>query len=527
VATRQRSSGSSEGYDAVVVGSGINSLAAAALLAHEGWRVCVLERNDWLGGAIRTAELTRPGFHHEVFSSWHPQFVGSYAYSVLREELAARGVEYLWADVSAADVHPDGEAVVLTRSHAENVAELDRWGDGEAWAAAVAQTAEEAPLVRALLANEPTPGHLARLGVRHALRARSLLATTREWTTTSFRSEQARGLFAAWALHSGVGPDARASAVMARVITVGKQLGGSPVPVGGGSRLVEALAGIVRAAGGACETGTEVERVLVDRGRAVGVRVAGGESVSAARAVLANVTPQQLYLRLLEGVPVPARVRRRARRYRYGRAGMAIHMALSEPLRWEGDERLGRAALVHLTDGLESVARAVGEADAGLLPTQGTIVVGQPVAVDPSRAPAGASIVWIQLHELPSRPRGDAAGELDVGDGTWTECLRERYVDRIQARLARHAPNLESALLDRVALSPADLEAGNVNLVGGDMYSGSLAFSQTAIWRPHVGLRGHRTPVAGLFHIGASTQPGPGLGGASGAIVARALLAGA
>jgi phytoene dehydrogenase-like protein len=161
----------------------------------------------------------------------------------------------------------------------------------------------------------------------------------------------------------------------------------------------------------------------------------------------------------------------------------------------------------------------VNEAERGLLPAEATVVVGQPLALDPSRAPEGKGILWVQLQELPWRVKGDAAGELDVGDGTWTEELRERYADRIQARIAGHVPNLESALLDRVCLSPADLQSANVNFVRGDPYGGSLALDQSFLWRAQ-----HRTPVPGVWHVGASTHPGPGLGGGSGALVAAQLL---
>jgi phytoene dehydrogenase-like protein len=151
-------------------------------------------------------------------------------------------------------------------------------------------------------------------------------------------------------------------------------------------------------------------------------------------------------------------------------------------------------------------------------------VVGQPLTMDPSRAPDGAGLLWIQLQELPWRVKGDAAGELDIGDGSWTEELRERYADRIQARIARHLPNLESALRKRVVLSPADLQAANVNLHEGDPYSGALALDQNLLWRPLPSSPGHATPVKGLWHIGASTHPGPGLGAGSGTMVANQLL---
>ncbi len=515
-------------YDAVVVGSGINSLVAGALLAKAGWGVCVLERNDRLGGAIRTAEITGPGFTHDVFSCWHPLFVGSAAYAALKDDLHARGLEYLNTDLATATLYPDGESAFLTTSQEANVAEL-----GPAWERAVAEFMPNADLAFGLLGTELWSRAGLALGLKAYRRlgrrglaelAGRLLASCRDWVTETFESPRAHGLFAPWVLHTGLGPDAAGSGFMAQVIAVAIQLGGMPVPRGGGVRLVDALAGIIRDAGGACETAREVERILVSGGRATGVRTADGETVEAARAVLANVTPTQLYLRLLDGVALPGDVLQDAGRFRYGRGGMQIHMALSQPPRWDGDERLARTAIVHLTPGLDAVSRAVNEADRGLLPAEATMVVGQPAAVDPSRAPDGCWIVWIQLQELPSRPTGDAAGEIDAGDGTWTESLRERYADRIQARLARQLTNLEPALLKRVVLSPADIEAANVNMVGGDIYSGSCALDQSFLWRPRPALPGHRTPVDGLFHIGASTHPGPGLGAGSGTLVAQQLL---
>ena len=212
------------------------------------------------------------------------------------------------------------------------------------------------------------------------------------------------------------------------------------------------------------------------------------------------------------------------KRFRFGRSEMQIHFALSEPPRWDGDERLGQTAIVHVTPGLDGVSRAVNEAERGLLPAEATIVVGQPLTIDESRAPAGKGILWIQLQELPWHVKGDAAGELEVGDGRWTESLRERYADRIQARLQRHIPNLEGSVLRRVVLSPADLQAANINLEHGDPYSGSLALDQNFLWRPFARQPGHRTAVDRLFHIGASTWPGPGLGAGSGTLVAQQLL---
>jgi phytoene dehydrogenase-like protein len=366
---------------------------------------------------------------------------------------------------------------------------------------------------------------LRRFGRRGMLAfAATVLVTGRDWLGETFESEAARGLLAPWVLHTGLGPDQAASGFMTQVIACALQLGGLPVPKGGGVRLVDALAAIVRDAGGELRSNAEVERVLVSGGRATSVRLAGGETIRAERAVVASVTPTQRYGSLLDAGDVPEELGRAAARYRYGRGEMQIHLALGEPPEWYGDERLPRTAIVHVTPGRDGVSRAVNEAERGLLPSEATIVCGQPMAVDASRGPDGSWILWVQLQELPAgRVKSDAAGELDVGDGSWSETLREAYADRIVARLGRHIQNLERATIARVVLSPADIEAANVNLVGGDIYGGSCALDQNFLFRPLPQAPGHRTPVEGLWHIGASTHPGPGLGAGSGYLVYKEL----
>jgi phytoene dehydrogenase-like protein len=508
--------------DAVVVGSGINSLACAALLARGGWSVRVLEREDELGGCIRTCELTEPGYLHDVFSAWHPLWVGGAAHAELGEELAQRGLEYLNTDYPTATLTPEGEATFLLRSTDANVAEL-----GEEWRGAVESFLPNADLAFGVLGTELWSREGMRLGLRTYRRlgrrgavefTGDVLVSSRDWLMHTFASERAHGVLAPWVLHTGLGPDNAGSGFMTQVIGVAVQEGGMPIPLGGGARLVEALVRLIEDHGGSCETGRDVERVLVRDSKAVGVRTADGEEIQASRAVIANVTPTQLYGRLVEGHA------ELGRRFRYGRSEMQIHFALSEPPHWEGDERLGQTAIVHLTPGLDGVSRAVNEAERGLLPAEATVVVGQPLTMDASRAPDGTGLLWIQLQELPWQVKGDAAGELGVGDGTWSEDLRERYADRIQARIARHVPNFESSIRKRVTLSPADLQAANVNLHHGDPYSGALSLDQNLLWRPLPASPGHGTPVERLWHIGASTHPGPGLGAGSGTMVAKRLL---
>src|SRR3954453_6518392 len=218
-------------HDAVIVGSGVNGLACAALLAQAGWDVCVLERNDWFGGCIRTAEITEPGFRHDVFSAWHPLWVGGAAHAQLGDDLARHGVEYLNTDHPTATLYPDCESAFLLRSADANADELDRHpaGDRDAWPTMLAEFLPNADLAFGVLGTELW----SRQGLALALRAyrrfgRSgvldfsgrLLMSARDRLQTTFSSERAHGLLAPWVLHTGLGPDAACSGYMAEVIAV-------------------------------------------------------------------------------------------------------------------------------------------------------------------------------------------------------------------------------------------------------------------------------------------------------------------
>ena len=170
---------------------------------------------------------------------------------------------------------------------------------------------------------------------------------------------------------------------------------------------------------------------------------------------------------------------------------------------------------------------ACAQAAAGLLPAEPTIVVGQPTVVDPSRAPNRSGVMWIQLQQVPYAPRGDAAGEIDTGNGTWTEELTLAFSERVLRALEPHVENWPEVRGTSVALSPAALERRNPNLVRGDIYAGDCELGQSYLWRPLPAYGDHSTPVERLYQCGASTYPGPGLNAASGRIVALRIIAGA
>jgi phytoene dehydrogenase-like protein len=521
--------------DYIIVGSGINALVAAALLGRKGHKVVVLERSDRIGGCIRTEEITAPGFIHDVMATTFVLFVTSPAYTELGPELEKRGLSFAHTPTPTAVVLPDGRHVIFSMDRTANVAAFDKLaaGDGGRFDAEIGRVGADAPFLFALLGGALWSRAMLKIVAREAWRRglRGLaaffgeaLGTARGWLETRYQSELVRALFAPWVLHTGLGPESAYSGQMAKVIAFALEVAGAPIVKGGARNAVAAFERLIRDQGGDIVLGADVERVLLDgSGAARGVRLAGGREIEAGKGVVCSVTPNQLYGRLLADATLPATITEAVAQYRYGKGNMQIHYALKAPPKWKAPA-LGSVALTHLTPGLDGVSKAANEAERGMLPAVPTICVGQPVALDPSRCPEGRSILWLQLPEAPRFIKGDAAGEIATPpDGRWTEAVREQYADRIEAVVASHIEDFRGNVIARKAYSPADLEALNVNLVGGDPYGGFCGVDQFFLWRPFHTSVNHRTPVARLYHIGASTHPGPGLGGGSGYLLAKAL----
>ena len=521
-------------YDIVIVGSGINSLVCAALLAKRGRRVCIIERNKRLGGCIRTEETTVPGFKHEIFSAVHPLVVSSLAYAELKADLHNLGLEYCNNSYPTAVVMPDNRSLILTTSRKDNIQAMENLaaGDGETYRTYMSALEQNANLVFGLLSNRLWSLHNMRLLLSelwqrgfHGLVsfAGESMQSCRRWLDQNFQSEVTKAMLAPWVLHAGLGPEAAFSGLMNQVMAFTLEQTGNPVVKGGNEKIVDIYAELITSRGGELYTNTDVTRVIAQRGVACGVETADGKILTASRAVVCNVTPSQLYQRLLSPEDIPESIYQESLAYQYGRGMMIIHLALNEPPQWANQE-INKVVMLHVTSGLDGVSKAVNEADRGLLPEEATIVVCQPTAVDPSRAPEGKWILWIQLQEIPRIIKGDAKKEIAIPeDGRWNDNIKEQYADRIISQLGGVIPNLEASILGRKVFSPKDIESLNINLVGGDAYSGICSLDQFFFWRPLRSLKNHTTPLKRLFHIGASTHPGPGLSGQSGYLVAKSL----
>ena len=519
-------------FDAIVVGAGHNGLAAAVHLSARGWKVLVLERHAVAGGAVKTAELTLPGFRHDVFAMNLSLFAGSPFVAAHRERLAAAGLAFVPAPRSFASVfgeahdahwlgvEQDGEATAR-RIAARSAREAERWRELGAGFAA------RAPHLFALLGS-PMPSWAAARAAWRMGRAlgsagvadvaKLLVCSPRAWLDAAFEDDSVKAMMAAWGMHLDFAPDIAGGALFPYLESMAAQQFGMALGQGGADVIVRAMTGAIRQAGGEVRTGCTVERIEVRGGAARAVVVAGGERIEARRAVIANVHPRALYGPLL--ADAAPRGSEGARALRPGPATMMIHLATTALPCWRAGEALREFAYVHVAPSLDQMARTYQEAMAGLLPGEPVMVVGQPSAIDPQRAPAGRHVVWIQVRVVPSRVRGDARGEIEPA--AW-DSLKERYADRVLDLLERHAPGLRASVLGRCVLSPDDLERDNPNLVAGDSLSGSHHLDQFFLLRPAFGRSRWRTGVNRLYHVGASTWPGAGTGAGSGYMLACAL----
>jgi phytoene dehydrogenase-like protein len=401
-------------------------------------------------------------------------------------------------------------------------------GDGDRHAAVVGGIEAEAPFLFSLLGGSLWSWPTLKLMIGQA-RQRGLrglmawfgaaLAPARGWLERDFQSPTVQALFAPWVLHTGLTPESAYSGKMGQVIAFALEAAGAPVVKGGSGAAVQAFRRLIEEQGGVIRTGADVDRIVLRDGKVTGVDLVGGERI-AATSVLASVAPGQLYDRLLRDVNLPED-RTAAAGFRHGRGNFQLHYALDGEPDW-ATPGLADVALIHLADGIDSVSKSANEAERGMLPATPTICVGQPHRLDPSRCPPGKAVLWLQIPDAPRHIKGDAAREI-LTDGTWSEATREAFADRIEAILARHIRNFAAVKLARRAYSPADLAGLNINLVDGDPYGGACSIDQFFLWRPFAHSTNGTGLVRGLRHIGASTHPGPGLGGGSGFLAAKAL----
>ena len=498
--------------DALVIGAGPNGLAAAIRLAGAGLRVTVLEAADAPGGAVRTQELTLPGFHHDTFSAVHPAGAASPVFAAM--PLARHGLEWVHPSACVAHTLTPESSAVLYRDTAATAASLNELqdGDGDRWLDFVQPFLDAFEGVRATMLSgfPPVRGPaklLTQAGPLAALEfARLLPSSSEALGQRLFTGDGARAWLHSAALHGDTPPEARGSAIAAFYLLMLGHAVGWPSPRGGAGRLTDALVAHLGELGGTVRTGARVDVVEAVGRRVTGVRLAGGERLGA-QLVVAAVMPRALAEMARDGLP--PRYRRALQRFVYGPATLKVDWALDGPIPWS-DAEVGGAGTVHVAGAEAELLAAVARSQDGL-PEQPFLLLGQQSVADPTRAPEGKHTAWAYTHG-PSHGVDWVAAE-------------PAHVARIEAQVERFAPGFGERIIARHVLGPAALQARNANLVHGDVGGGSYRLSQV-IFRPTPGLSPYRTPLKGLFIASAAAFPGGAVHGVPGDAAARAALRG-
>jgi phytoene dehydrogenase-like protein len=462
---------------ACVIGSGPNGLAAAIVLAQSGMQVEVLEAEPIPGGGARTMELTLPGFLHDFGSAVHPLAAGSPFFSSL--PLQDHGLHWIHSPAPVAHPLDDGTAVVLERDL--NDAKRVLGTDGAAWASLVQPYVEHwgefAQEVLGPLRIIPRhPFLMARFGLRAFRSAQSI--------TGSFQSERTRALFAGLAAHSFLALDEPLSGAFGMVMAVSAHSVGWPIPRGGAQSITSALCGYLAKLGGTVRTSSRVESL---------------STIPGCDLFLCDVTPRQL-LRIA-GERLSDSYKQALRGFRYGPGVFKVDYALSGPIPWKARDCL-RAATVHLGGTFDELAAGEKSTRNGKLAERPFVLLTQPSLFDATRAPAGKHTAWAYCHV----PNGSKADMLP----------------KIEAQIERFAPGFREVVLARRVFAPADLEAMDANLVGGDVAGGVVDIWQF-LFRPT--RRRYSTSARDVYICSASTPPGGGVHGMCGYHAAKAALA--
>ena len=458
-------------------------------------------------------------------------FAGSAFFNNNKDELFANGFGLIPAANCFSSVFRDHTWLGVSTDLEKTVAGIAVFSekDAKAWRDLLTQFGNDAPHVFGLLGS-PMPSWASAKVVWKAWRqkgtgwlydtARLLFASPRDFLDARFESPKLKAMMAAWGMHLDFPPDIAGGALFPYLESMANQAFGMVIGQGGADAIIKGMTGMLKARGGELLLGTAVDKVEMQNGAASGVRLADGRVLKASRAVISNAHPKLVFGKLVARDPARGDFEAKLEKFRAGPGTMMIHLALGSLPDWRAGDALKEFAYVHIAPDMEMMSKAYAEAMAGLLPVEPVLVVGQPTALDPSRAPEGKHVLWIQVRVLPADIKGDAKGEIAGRD--WDQ-IKDAYADRVLDILDIYAPGIRGKILGRAVFSPVDLERENPNLIGGDNLSGSHHLDQNFVFRPVAGYSRYRTPVKNLYLCGAPTWPGAGTGAGSGYMLAQML----
>jgi beta-carotene ketolase (CrtO type) len=501
-------------YDAIVIGSGHNGLTCACYLAKAGVKVLVLEQYHSTGGMTNTEEVTLPGFKSDM----HAMCIQFANFSPAPDELqlARYGFELIHPGLCLTHTFPDGRSVSVQRDIDQTCKGIAQYSkkDADTWRNLYKSFMEQKDSICPAF-NNPPPSFAEQATAWQNLpggldQYRFQMQSLRSWCNEIFEAEETKVLLGTWAAHVGVSSDEVGGASVAWLFSMVIQHLGNNIVKGGMRNLPLALTGFLKAHHGEIRTRSQVEKIVVEQGKAVAVRLLDGEEIKCGKLIASNAHPRHLVLDLLGEKLVGTNIARKIRQYELGEPVMVVYLALDKPVIYKAGSKAGQSVYVHASPAsLDYFSRLYYESRSGLLPEEPFALICNDSAMDESRVPPGKGLMKLVVQPVPYVIKGDAAGVIREID--WND-VKEPFADRVIDLITRnYIPDLRTKIEKRVVHSPRDIEMRIPSALQGTNSHGAFVPYQVGALRPIPEMGNYRSPISNVYMCGSGSHPGPGV----------------
>lgn len=510
-------------HDVVIAGGGVNGLACAATLARKGLNVCVIERNDWVGGGAVTLEVTEPGFKHDLYGSSHVWIQCNADFQAIRPELEEMGLTYIEPDDHITG-HPDkngGPGIVIYKSIDKTCGSIAQYSKADAARyRAVYDEFEQVRegFIKAFFSPPGSPSALARaletseVGLQ---RLREFSMSARAWVEANFENDFVRAVMLNWALAPQILPEQEGAGQSFYIMIPAIHYYGQAIPKGGSTELPKAMARYVESKGGTIITGCTVEKFIIEDGRTTGVETSDGRTIMAKRAVVSAMEPKQTFLKCVGEEKLKPDFAQMVKNYSFGKVSICrVQLALHEAPEFTNGADMSACPFHRVVDSMEQMTQFYADLATGKPPADPFLWSACWTKMDPSRAPEGKHTLILDTYVSNW-----------LADGrTWAE-IGEDYVRKVLIpKLAQYAPNMtEKNIIGMYVQTRETLEKANLSFVDGTTNGGERIAAQLGAFRPFPGYAHYRAPVRDLYMTGPHCHPGGGIS-AMGTITARVML---
>jgi beta-carotene ketolase (CrtO type) len=516
-------------FDAIVIGAGHNGLTCACYLAKAGLKVLVLEEYQSIGGMTITEEITLPGFKSDIHAFGYQ--LANFSPVPMELQLDRHGFELISPQIPVSHIFPNGHYIAMYPTIEKTKKSIEKFSpkDGKAWQTLFKRYLSGKQNIIDSLNSPPyhsnPSGEMENMNIEiGTAKYREQLQSMRSWCNENFESDEARVMFGTFAAFVGLSPDDAGGGEICFLFSTMIQDKGNNVVKGGFGNLPLSLARYLESKGGKIMTKSKVKEILIERKRAIGVRLSDGRIIKVKKLVASSTDPYTLILNLIGEDNVEPTIARDIKKIEWGDSILGLYLALSSKLKYNAGEEISKSAQIHISPpALEYFSRVFYQCRSGILPQNPIPIMSNDSAIDPSRAPTGKQLIKFLIPNVPYKIRNPT--EIEIQDTKWDE-IKEQYADRIVEMISKdYIPNLKEVILKKTVYSPIDYEKKPSTSIRGTLACGSLLPYQSRSMRPIPQLSKYSIPgMENIYLCGAGSHPGPGVSMAPGRNAAQVIL---